>query len=65
MIGSEAMARITQQVMAGIDGPPNEPPEDKEYREETIAWVERMRRDAKIRGLELKVEIPNEWPEPF
>lgn len=59
------MARITQQVMAGIDGPANEPPEDKEYREETIAWVERMRRDAKLRGLELKVEIPNEWPEPF
>lgn len=56
------MARITQQVMAGIDGPKNEPPEEKEYREETIAWVARMRRDAKLRGLELKVEIPNEWP---
>jgi hypothetical protein len=61
MIGSEAMARITQQVVAGRQPPANETAEEKAFREETEQWLVRMRRDAEQRGLNLVVEIPSEW----
>lgn len=61
MIGSEAMGRITCQVLAGSKPPANETAEEREFREETEQWLVRMRRDAELRGLNLVVEIPSEW----
>ena len=61
MIGSEAMGRITCQVLAGSKPAANETVEEREFREETEQWLVRMRRDAEQRGLNLEVEIPSEW----
>lgn len=58
MLGSEAMGRITSQVVAGIKPLSDEPAEEREYREQTEQWLVRMRRDAEQRGLNLVVEIP-------
>ena len=54
------MARITQQVVAGVPAPADEPPEDRDYREQTEWWLVWMRRDAEHRGLNLVVEIPSD-----
>ncbi len=54
------MAKITQQVVLGIEAPINEPLEDREYREQTERWLAWMRRDAEHRGLNLVVEIPSD-----
>ena len=61
MIGSEAMGRITRQVVAGSKPPANETEEEQAFREQTEQWLVRMRRDAEQRGLNLVVEIPSEW----
>jgi len=61
MIGSEAMGRITCQVLTGTKPPANETEEEQAFREETEQWLVRMRRDAEQRGLNLVVEIPSEW----
>ena len=63
MPGSEEMARITQQVVSSHAAPAHETPEAREYRDQTQQWLERMRRDAEHRGLNLVVEIPSDWPE--
>ncbi len=63
MPGSEEMARITQQVVSGQPAPAHEAPEAREYRDQTQRWLERMRRDAEHRGLNLVVEIPSDWPD--
>jgi len=60
MLGSEAMGRITSQVVAGMEPPSDEPAEESEYREQTEQWLVRMRRDAEQRGLNLVVEIPSD-----
>ena len=61
MLGSEAMGRITRQVLAGSQPPAHETAEESAFREETEQWLVRMRRDAEQRGLNLVVEIPSEW----
>lgn len=60
MLGAETMGRITSQVVAGIEPPPDEPAEERAYRERTEQWLARMRRDAEQRGLNLVVEIPSD-----
>ena len=63
VVGSEEMARITRQVLAGMSAPQNEPTESQAYRIEVTQWLDRMRRDAEMRGVDLVVEIPYEWPD--